>query len=81
MNLDRAGRADAFTAAEFVASGFIGHPADVVFLVDIQYLLRAEHDASAATRAQCLINHDYLVHSVVFPFEHCLQFMAGAEPS
>ena len=51
MYLDGFNGADAFTAAEFVALGFVSHPAYVVGRVEKQDFLRAEIDTGSATGA------------------------------
>jgi hypothetical protein len=64
VNLDSPGGALALAAAKPVAFGFIRDPADVIRLVDIQYLFRAHLDAGTTGGAEVFI-YDYCpVHCI-----------------
>jgi hypothetical protein len=66
MDLDGIDGADLFTAAEFVALGFVGHTAYVIGWVEKQDFFRAEIDTGSATGAQSFINPHDFVHGLIF---------------
>ena len=62
VNLYRLGCALALAAAEPVTLGFIRDPADVVHIIDIQYLFRAHLYACPAGGAQVFVYSYGFIH-------------------
>ena len=62
VDLNSSGRAFSLAAAEPVAFALIRDPADVIRLVDIEYLFRAHLDAGPAGGAEVFIYDYCLVH-------------------
>ena len=72
MDLDCINGTDSFAAAEFVAPGFVGHPAYVVSLVQEKNFFRTELNAGPAAGAQLLVNNHNLVHGLILSIKPVL---------